>query len=104
MHLEVDLIALPAEVAWAGARPPYLWPRCKLGIDAEIQALRDWIFARLTLNAGVSVSISEWVSFDSREVPHTTRIAIRDGDRSLTASIGKPIARIALTGEIHREP
>jgi hypothetical protein len=52
------------------ARPPALGPRTR-AIDPEVaRRLDSWIRSALQMPAETRVELSEWVSMDSRAVPH----------------------------------
>jgi hypothetical protein len=76
------------------ARPPCHGPRPR-ALDADaVAAFGRWLIAELALAPDAQVSVTEWVSLDCREVPHTTFVSVTSGSRQLAFSIGKSMDAI----------
>ncbi len=75
-------------------RAPYQGPRPRELAPADIERFRRWLAAELRLSARAAIEVAEWVAFDSRETPHTTMIAVRDGERQFAFAVGKELSEI----------
>jgi hypothetical protein len=76
-------------------RAPYQGPRPRELAPADIARFRRWLAAELCLSTRAAIDVVEWVAFDSRETPHTTMIAVRDGHREFAFSVAKELREIA---------
>jgi hypothetical protein len=76
------------------ARPPCLGPRPRPLDVGAVEAFTRWLTAELALGPSARVSVTEWVSLDSREVPHTTFVSVTSRLRQLAFSIGKNMEAI----------
>jgi len=54
------------------AHPPALGPRRRANDPAAARTLDSWFRSALDMPAETRVELSEWVSIDSRTVPHRT--------------------------------
>jgi hypothetical protein len=75
-------------------RVPYQGPRPRELAPADIERFRRWLAAELRLSMRAVIDVVEWVAFDSRETPHTTMIAVRDGHREFAFSVAKELREI----------
>lgn len=76
------------------ARPPCLGPRAR-ELDADaVEVFARWLRAELGLDASTRITVTEWVSLDSREVPHATFVSVTSRSRQLAFSIGKRMEAI----------
>jgi len=76
------------------ARPPCLGPRPRQ-VDPDVAAaFARWLTAELGLEPSARVAVSEWISLDCREVPHTTFVSVVGRSRQLAFSIGKSLEAI----------
>ena len=82
------------------ARPPALDPRHRSIDPAIARALDSWFRNALRLPADTSVELSEWVSVDSRAVPHRVCVLVGTGRASRRFVIEKASERIVLA-DVH---
>jgi hypothetical protein len=76
------------------ARPPALGPRRRLIEPSVERALRGWVHEALRSTRAPLVGISEWVSLDSRAVPHTVSFIVDTGGARRHLVIEKASERI----------
>ena len=81
-------------------RPPALGPR-RRAIDADVaRTLDSWIRSAMQLPAETSVGLFEWVSMDSRAVPHSVCVLVGTGRYRRRFVIEKASDRITLA-DVH---
>ena len=78
------------------ARPPALGPRRRAIVPAVARTLDAWIRSALDMPAETRVELSEWVSMDSRAVPHSVRVLVGTGRARRRFVIEKASERITL--------
>jgi hypothetical protein len=61
--------------------------------DAVV-AFTRWLTAELALEPSARVSVTEWISLDCRQVPHTTFVSVTSRSRQLAFSVGKSLDAI----------
>ena len=82
------------------ARPPALGPRRRAIVPAVARTLDAWIRSALDMPAETRVELSEWVSMDSRAVPHSVRVLVGTGRARRRFVIEKASERITLA-DVH---
>ena len=84
------------------SRPPFLGPM-RRELDAETVArFRGRLVAALALESSARIEVTEWVSFDCRDVPHTTMVAISTDRSELAFSIEKPLEKVEVQDVLAR--
>jgi hypothetical protein len=76
------------------SRAPALAPRRRAVEPAVARALCASIRETLHAASNVEVALSEWVSMDSRSVPHAVLVVVGSGSDSLAFQIDKACERI----------
>jgi hypothetical protein len=76
-------------------RAPYQGPRRRELASTDVERFRRWLAAELRLSNRAAIEVAEWVAFDSRETPHTTMIAVRDGHRHVEFTVAKELCEVA---------
>ena len=79
------------------SRPPALGSRRRLIAPKVERALRGWIHDELRASTGKLVELSEWVSLDSRAIPHTVSILVEAGGAHRHVVIERASERILAT-------
>ena len=64
-----------------GARPPFLGPRRRCIDPSVLHTLKSWVCDALERTAHGSIEVAEWVSMDSRAVPHIVLIGVGGAGR-----------------------
>jgi len=78
------------------ARPPALGPRRRAIVPAVARNLDSWIRSALDMPAETRVELSEWVSMDSRVVPHSVCVVVGIGRARRCFANDKASERIGL--------
>jgi hypothetical protein len=76
------------------ARAPYQGPRRRELAPADVERFRRWLSAELRLSTVADIEVTEWVTFDPRETPHTTMISVRDGRWQFAFAVGQALRDI----------
>jgi hypothetical protein len=84
------------------SRPPFLGPRRRALDGQAVARFRQWLAAALGLDSSASVEVAEWVSFDGRDAPHTTMVAISSNGRHLAFGIEKPLEKVEAQDVLER--